>query len=716
MCLSCVCYGIEEQWHRSEFLSKIPSLSHSRQRCLNELPMRSFATLTSTESRPQLMTTPRRSLWLLLFGTMIVVVIGAPCPAPGPVATDVHAVDCSDLQLNVVADNVTLIIENATGTINITSDRPGTLLQILDSTVVGSITLNGSHTSATVRGSTINGTDILLCYGSLNVTIIIVESTVTGTNIASIFANAVGASIFVANSSLIATQFAASVVGTSLNRIVVSVSNSTLRVNGTNNVGIAALAAGSVVAATVNVVGSAIFLSAGNTVGILGTGKDFPSSVSWTNVTISASRTNITSNAGNFVGILGVGSQQTVAWTDVLIAAAFLWVKSNAGSRVGILGAGSQMPVTWTRVSVRPVTFSSIASTAAYAVGVMGAGCVNTGVVWTQVSITAVTTNLSTVGDNTGIIGAGSQNFVTWSNVSLSATDVTVSTGSGLSVGVLGAGCGKSVVWVNVVIVANRVDVAMVNTIWYIGVVGSGSNDGVVWANVTISASHSNVVSSTAREFLGIIGAGSENGVSWTNVLVTAVVTNITLTSWSYVGVLGASTHTRGVNWTNTNVSVVDSYVTSTTRSFVGVLGAASGAAVAGSSMTARATTLWVDVTVVLVGSALACRQTGAVAGILGAGFATRDTAASYQTINRSDAVWQRCGGVARVKRVGVGLGPRWDPWVEHRRFGLGCSVCGRHWWIPVVCSNRYAGVHLGRAWNLDKLDARECLVGYRRQ
>lgn len=47
-----------------------------------------------------------------------------------------HAVACADLQLTVTADNVTVLIDHATGTINVTSNVSGTTIRLLDSTLV----------------------------------------------------------------------------------------------------------------------------------------------------------------------------------------------------------------------------------------------------------------------------------------------------------------------------------------------------------------------------------------------------------------------------------------------------------------------------------------------------------------------------------------------------------------------------------------------------
>lgn len=91
---------------------------------------------------------------LLLIAAFTRVDVSAACPANGPVTSDLHAVGCSDLQLSVEADNVTLLIEAAIGKFIVSSGRNGTVLRLLDSTVnAGSVALRGSHTIAEAHRS-----------------------------------------------------------------------------------------------------------------------------------------------------------------------------------------------------------------------------------------------------------------------------------------------------------------------------------------------------------------------------------------------------------------------------------------------------------------------------------------------------------------------------------------------------------------------------------
>ena len=52
----------------------------------------------------------------------------AMCPPDGSVTADTHAVGCANLRLTIAADNVTLVIEGATGTINVMANAAGTTL------------------------------------------------------------------------------------------------------------------------------------------------------------------------------------------------------------------------------------------------------------------------------------------------------------------------------------------------------------------------------------------------------------------------------------------------------------------------------------------------------------------------------------------------------------------------------------------------------------
>ena len=55
----------------------------------------------------------------------------AMCPPDGSVTADTHAVGCANLRLTIAADNVTLVIEGATGTINVMANAAGTTLGAL---------------------------------------------------------------------------------------------------------------------------------------------------------------------------------------------------------------------------------------------------------------------------------------------------------------------------------------------------------------------------------------------------------------------------------------------------------------------------------------------------------------------------------------------------------------------------------------------------------
>ena len=131
------------------------------------------------------------------------------CPTPGPVTADLDVVDCAHLYLMVTADNVTIAIQRATGSINISSDRPGTTVRMLDSSVSGSLKLRGSHVVLEVRRSTMVGTDVLICTGSRNISIAVFDSSLTGAVVASIVSDVVGGFIVISNSSITATKYAA---------------------------------------------------------------------------------------------------------------------------------------------------------------------------------------------------------------------------------------------------------------------------------------------------------------------------------------------------------------------------------------------------------------------------------------------------------------------------------------------------------------------------
>ena len=96
-------------------------------------PSSRSVTLTLAASTPILFARVL-SCFLLLTASLV----AAACPVNGPVTSDASdATGCADLQLLVAADNVTIDIEAATGTINITSDFAGTTLRFADCVVTG---------------------------------------------------------------------------------------------------------------------------------------------------------------------------------------------------------------------------------------------------------------------------------------------------------------------------------------------------------------------------------------------------------------------------------------------------------------------------------------------------------------------------------------------------------------------------------------------------
>ena len=156
-------------------------------------------------------------LTLALAFTVALSAAAAPCPpVNGEVTSDTHAIGCADLRLTIAAENVTLVIEGATGTISVTSNAIGTTLRVLDSTVAGNLTLRGSQAFADVRRSTVIGADVIILSGARNTTIVVVDSTLTGAVVASVFSSTVRVSIAVSNSTLNATRYAACVVGATI--------------------------------------------------------------------------------------------------------------------------------------------------------------------------------------------------------------------------------------------------------------------------------------------------------------------------------------------------------------------------------------------------------------------------------------------------------------------------------------------------------------------
>ena len=448
------------------------------------------------------------------------VATAALCPPTGSsVTTDTYAVGCAGLQLTVDADDVTLVIEGATGSLSVTSNVSGTTLRLLDSNVAGNLTLSGSNASADVRRSRVTGADVVSLASTRNATIIVIDSTLTGSVIASVLSGAIGVSIKISNSTLNATRYAASVVGDTIRDVVVMVADSRLALTGGDNVGIVALAAANVFNAVINVTASSITSTAGNGAWVLGTGGIYDGTVNWTNVTVSAAGVNVTSTADDRVGVLGAGSG-AVKWTYVTVSAALVNVKSTAGFFVGVLGAGSTVVVNWTNVAIS-ATVANVTSTAGSYVGLLGAGTYNCTVDWTNVTVCATLANVTSTADSyVGVLGAASSNAGSYS--------------------------------------------------------GSAS-----WMNVTVSAALATVMS-TATSFVGVIGTGNYNrDVNWTNVTVSAALANVTSTARFGVGILGAGSYvdvavdeTAAATWADVAVVLTDSTVACRQSDGVGVLGA----------------------------------------------------------------------------------------------------------------------------------------------
>ena len=180
---------------------------------------------------------------LLLLFLLAASSAGSPCPPNGSVVTNTNAIACANLWLSVAADNVTLVIEGATGSINVASNAAGTTLRLLDSAVTGNLTLGGPHAFADIRRSTITGVDVISFACAVNATIVVADSTLTGAVVASVLSDAAGAAITITNSTLNATRYAASVVGATILNVAITVSNSRLALFGGDNVGVVALAA-----------------------------------------------------------------------------------------------------------------------------------------------------------------------------------------------------------------------------------------------------------------------------------------------------------------------------------------------------------------------------------------------------------------------------------------------------------------------------------------
>ena len=161
------------------------------------------------------------SMWIFLLLFVTSVAIAAPCPSYAPVTADLHAVGCSGLMLMVAVENITLT-RGCDGSDQChlpCGQRAGTTLRLWDRNVTGNLTLRGPHSFADVWRSIVTGVDVVGCYGSRNVTVVVKDSTLTGGVVASVLASAVGSSIMIVNSTLIATRYAASVVGSRVSNV-----------------------------------------------------------------------------------------------------------------------------------------------------------------------------------------------------------------------------------------------------------------------------------------------------------------------------------------------------------------------------------------------------------------------------------------------------------------------------------------------------------------
>lgn len=215
---------------------------------------------------------PSPLLWFLLL--LAALSAAAPCPE-GAVSSDTHAVGCTDLRITAISDNITLVIERATGTLNVTLDAVGITLLLVDCAVAGNITLRGSHSVAQVLRSTVAGVDVVALSGARNIAIVVADSTLIGAVVASVLSesDADSISITIVNSTLNATRYVASVVGVAIFRnVTMAISDSRLWLEGGDNVGIVALAAGEVADATLSVTTTSVMCRAGDGVGVLGAG------------------------------------------------------------------------------------------------------------------------------------------------------------------------------------------------------------------------------------------------------------------------------------------------------------------------------------------------------------------------------------------------------------------------------------------------------------
>ena len=526
---------------------------------------------------------PAVSWSLLIVVAFVGVSSVALCPSNGPVTVDIEAIGCANLQLRVVAENVTVVVEGATGTINVTSDANGTALRLVDSVVTGNLVFRGSSAVVDVRNSSVTGADVLLFNGARNLTLSVSDSKLTGSVVASVVVDAgADVSVAISNSALNATRFAVSFVGSSLRDATIAIVGSQLEVNGRDDVGVVALVAISVVNVTVGVATSTVVCTARSYVGVIGVGGSFD--VAWTGVAIRASGVNITSMAAGTIGILGAASTKMTWVNGALSVDQVVVIMSSATDPfVAILGT-----------STRDAT------------------------VWTNVTLSALQVRVTSIGQETvGILGAVTGNRpVAWTTVAVSSQDCTITSTAAYDVAIMGA---------------------------------VGNSGTLTWTDVTLNARRTNI-SSTAQgsNNVGIMGAAMINGgMIWTNTTVSSVRTHITSTAANVVGILGGAAGDGVVAWTNVTLFASASNISSIAGSKVGILGAA--------CRSLPGTVSWADVALVLVDSIVVCRQT-AVSGVLGLGFATRDPNSGLP-VSRAYIAWRNLTLIATTSTLTVTSG-----------------------------------------------------------
>ena len=657
----------------------------------------------------------RRLAWWLLLLVAVVVVGGGPqtswgvlgCPdGPIEVVTNLYLVDCSNLQMAVAADAVTLVIERASGSINVASNRSQLSFSLRSSNVTGNISFGGgSHLFAEVWNSTVIG-DEVMAYAVApgaprppqNVTMRAIRSSLLGATSVTTFVASVGAavdvSILLDHCTVRATRLVASIVAPSATGINLSISSSTIEVVGVRG-GVLSVAglvvATSVVNATVAVAMSSVACSGGTGGGVALFGSARTAGIamtSWEHVTVSARDTNITVTvARDFVGVLGTATIAGCNWQDVSVAVVRSTIKVTVGSIVGILGAGnynngltswtnvvivadsvaitssarSQVGIlgaaklndhlAWRNVSISLTSGSEINSTALQLAGIVGAAGYLGVITFTDVSMSMTTSRLnSTCGQYAAVLGIGNHNLVTWLNVTVYAKQsrLTIMAPEGFA-GVLGVGnWDGAITWRDVSIVVIRSSVVATTAKSGLGVIGAATYlDSLSWQNVSVSVSHSNVTS-VAAHIVGVIGAACNNGLEWQGVAIVADTVVVSSVAVDYVGVIGAANCHRPANWVNVTVFAVRSRIVSVARDAVGVLGAGTNAASVLQGQTPWAS--WADATVALVDSSLTCTHRDAT-GVVGASIVSVDAAS---IVNRGRESWRHVVVVAAGANVTV--------------------------------------------------------------